>query len=87
VGYSELAWALLQRGETTGRVIAFLCDDYGLDAKQARAAIVLAEMLPREEAVTPTPRAATSGRSRRGVAAKAAERPLRPDRRARATAD
>ena len=56
VNYPELAWALLQRGDTRRSVISFLRVDYGLDADEARAAVMRAKKLPKEKRTSPARR-------------------------------
>jgi hypothetical protein len=46
--YPVLARALLQQGDTTRTVIAFLCAEYGLDADRAKAAVIMARTLNEE---------------------------------------
>ena len=67
VNYPELAWALLQRGDTTRSVIAFLRADYGLDADEAKDAVMLAKKLPKQTRTSPPRRRPRQARTRSKV--------------------
>jgi hypothetical protein len=56
VNYAELARALLDSGDTQRDVVAFLRADYGLDADEAKAAVMVAGKLPKETRTPPSRR-------------------------------
>jgi hypothetical protein len=51
--YVQLAYALLDSGDSPRSIVAFLQTDYGLAEDQARAAIILARPAPEESDTGP----------------------------------